>query len=79
MDVSNRQWWIKLGDDEEGPIDERAFQARLRAGRISLQSLIKSNLMTEWEPLLSYISKDESFRRPSTMPSAKARGDKSPS
>ena len=68
MDVSKRKWWIKLGDDEEGPMTEGAFQERLRAGRIPLKSLIKSNFMDGWEPLLSYISADETFRRPSTLP-----------
>jgi hypothetical protein len=68
MDISKRKWWVKLGDDEEGPLMEEAFQERLRSGHISLRALIKSNFMEKWEPLLSYISADETFRRPSTTP-----------
>jgi hypothetical protein len=68
MDVSNRQWWIRIGDAEEGPVDEETFQVRLRAGEVSLKAMVKSNYMENWEPLLKYISTDETFRRPSTMP-----------
>lgn len=79
MDVSNRTWWIRVGEKEEGPIEEEAFQERLRAGKIPLQASIKSNQMTSFEPLLTYISKDETFRRPSKMPRPQSAGDKSAS
>ena len=68
MDVTNRKWWIRIGDVEEGPLGEDEFQEKLRAGDISLKALVKSNFMNDWEPLLKYISCDETFRRPSTMP-----------
>ena len=68
MDVSKRKWWVKLGEDEDGPIAEEVFQERLRSGQIPLKSVVKSNFMEQWEPLLSYISVDETFRRPSTLP-----------
>jgi hypothetical protein len=68
VDVANRKWWIRTGDVEQGPVDEDCFQEKLRAGEIPLKSVIKSNYMKDWEPLLMYISTDETFRRPSTMP-----------
>ena len=77
MDVSERKWSIKVGEDVEGPMDEEAFQERLRAGKISLSAFIKSNFMNDWEPLLTYISGDKTFRRPSNMPPPKNKGDKS--
>lgn len=79
MDVSNRKWWIKLGEKVEGPIEEEAFQTRLRAGQIPLQSHIKSNFMDDWEPLLEYISADETFRRPSNLPPSSLDEDNSQS
>ncbi len=74
-DVSRRQWWIRVGDNTEGPLDEAAFQEKLRAGKIPLGAAIKSNMMESWEPLLAYISSDETFRRPSQIPETKGRGD----
>jgi hypothetical protein len=68
MDVSTRKWWIKIGDTEQGPIDEELFQQRLRAGEFPLSSMIKSNYMDNWKPLLSIVATDETFRRPSTAP-----------
>lgn len=68
MDVTKRQWWIKYGDKEEGPLGEEEFQQRLRAGEFPLGSEIKSNFMSKWESLLKIVSSDETFRRPSTMP-----------
>jgi hypothetical protein len=68
MDVANRKWWIKTVGGEEGPLDEETFQERLRAGKIPLNAVIKSDSMDRWEPLLKYIADDESFRRPSTLP-----------
>jgi hypothetical protein len=68
MDISKREWWLRLNDVEEGPIGEEQFQERLRAGKIPLNAFIKSNYMSDWEPLLRYISNDDSFRRPSSMP-----------
>jgi hypothetical protein len=70
MDIAYRKWWIRVGDKEEGPIEEEAFQERLRAGKISLSAVIKSNQMDDWQPLLTYISSDETFRRPSRMPAS---------
>ena len=49
-------------------MDEEEFQEKLRAGNISLKAVVKSNFMNTWEPLLKYISCDETFRRPSTVP-----------
>lgn len=68
MDITNREWWIRTDDVEQGPFAEDDFQEKLRAGEIPLKSVVKSNYMTDWEPLLKYISADETFRRPSTMP-----------
>ncbi len=68
MDIKNRKWWILVGDIERGPISEDDFQEELRSGKISLRSQVKSNYMDNFEPLLKYVSTDESFRRPSTMP-----------
>jgi hypothetical protein len=68
MDITNRKWWIRTADNEEGPIDEDSFQDRLRAGLIPLNSKIKSNMMDGWQPLLAIVSTDETFRRPSTIP-----------
>ncbi len=68
MDISTRQWWIKSKAGEEGPISEDAFQDRLRAGKIPLSAVIKSSYMEDWEPLLSVVASDKTFRRPSTMP-----------
>ncbi|MCP4602553.1 MAG: DUF4339 domain-containing protein [Proteobacteria bacterium] len=68
MDVSERKWWIRHGDNEEGPLEEEVFQNRLRAGEFPLSSEIKSSLMNDWAPLLSVISSDTTFRRQSTMP-----------
>lgn len=68
IDISKRQWHIKVDDQEEGPIPEDDFQVRLRAGNIPLNALIKSNFMGDWKPLLSIVASDETFRRPSTMP-----------
>jgi hypothetical protein len=68
MDIANRKWWIRVNNAEQGPIDEDDFQQRLRAGEVSLKASVKSNYMTDLEPLLQYVSKDESFRRPSTLP-----------
>ena len=68
MDVSTRKWWIRLGNEEKGPLDEESFQEMLRAGEISLRSEVKSNLMSDWAPLLSVVSKDETFRRRSSVP-----------
>ena len=79
MDISKREWWIKIEDKEEGPLIEEAFQEKLRAGKIPLMALVKSNQMNDWEPLLTYISSDESFRRPSTMPPVEQDESKSDS
>lgn len=68
MDVSTRKWWIRIGNEETGPFDEDLFQDKLRAGEISLRSEVKSNFMSNWEPLLSVVSKDETFRRRSSVP-----------
>ncbi len=68
MDISKREWWIRIGDDEEGPLSEDAFQDRLRAGEFPLSAEIKSNYMDDWTLLLTVVANDESFRRPSTMP-----------
>jgi hypothetical protein len=68
MDIACRKWWIRVGDREEGPIEEEAFQERLRAGKVSLSAVIRSNQMDDWQPLLTYISSDKTFRRPSRMP-----------
>jgi len=70
MDVSTREWWIKVKEKEEGPITENAFQDRLRAGKIPLSALIKSNYMEDWAPLLTVVANDQTFRRPSTMPAS---------
>ncbi len=68
MDVSRRKWWIKNGNEEQGPIDEETFQARLRAGEFSLKVLVKSDAMEDWEPLLSVVTTDATFLRPSKLP-----------
>jgi hypothetical protein len=68
MDTANRKWWIRVNGTEQGPIDEDDFQQKLRAGEISLKAAVKSNYMVDFEPLLRYISADETFRRPSTVP-----------
>ena len=68
MDVTTRKWWIRIGDVEQGPMNEDEFQEKLRAGDISLKAVVKSNFMNDWEPLLKYISYDETFRRPSAVP-----------
>lgn len=68
MDVSNRKWWIRTAEGEEGPVCEDPFQDRLRAGLIPLNSMVKSNFMDAWQPLLAIVSTDETFRRPSTIP-----------
>ena len=70
MDIANREWWIRVGDAEEGPVDEETFQSRLRAGDVSLKAMVKSNLMKDWEPLLTCVSNDETFRRPSSVPTS---------
>jgi hypothetical protein len=73
MDVSTRKWWIKIGDLEEGPIDEDVFQKRLRAGEFPLSSFTKSNYMDDWKTLLSIVATDETFRRTSTTPPPKPK------
>lgn len=55
---------------------EELFQERLRAGKIPLMAEVKSNYMENWEPLLTYISNDETFRRPSTLPPPELNLDK---
>ena len=70
MDVTTREWQIRIGDIEEGPINEIDFQNRLRAGEIPLKAEAKSNMMDHWKPLLEIISSDASFRRPSSVPAA---------
>jgi hypothetical protein len=68
MDLSQRKWWVRTDEGEEGPIDEEDFQERLRAGDVPLHAELKSNQMDEWKPLLEVISSDESFHRRSTPP-----------
>lgn len=68
MDLSQRKWWVRTPEGEEGPISEDDFQDRLRAGNVPLHAEIKSNYMDEWKPLLDVISSDESFHRRSTPP-----------
>ena len=68
MDIAEREWSVKVGDDIEGPMPEEEFQERLRDGEFPLHALIKSNFMSDWQPLLTVVSNDETFRRPSTLP-----------
>jgi hypothetical protein len=68
MDLSERKWWVRTPEGEEGPIEEEDFQDQLRAGNVPLHAEIKSNMMNEWKPLLEVISSDESFHRRSTPP-----------
>ena len=68
MDVENREWWIKFEGMDEGPIGEDDFQSRLRAGELPLKALIKSNFMESFEPLLTVVTTDQTFRRPSKLP-----------
>lgn len=68
MDVSKRQWWIRVDGVEEGPVTEDDFQGKLRSGEVPLWAEIKSNFMESWSPLLTYIANDETFRRPSSLP-----------
>lgn len=68
MDVSKRQWWLRLGDEQLGPLSEDDFQERLRNGEFALEAEVKSSMMDGWKPLLAIVAEDESFRRPSTMP-----------
>jgi hypothetical protein len=69
MDVSDRTWRVRLKDGEElGPLVEEEFQRRLRAGEFPLGSLIRSDRMGEWKPLLDVVVGDETFRRESTAP-----------
>ncbi len=75
MDTSTREWWIKVKEKEEGPLTEDAFQDRLRAGKIPLSAMIKSSYMEKWEPLLSVVANDQTFRRPSTMPATHPADD----
>lgn len=56
------------GSEKEGPLSEEAFQDKLRAGKIPLSSMLKSNVMDDWRALLEVVSTDETFLRPSTMP-----------
>lgn len=68
MDLSQRKWWVRTPEGEQGPIPEDEFQDQLRAGDIPLHAELKSNFMDEWKPLLDVISSDESFHRRSTTP-----------
>ncbi|MCP4679456.1 MAG: hypothetical protein GY854_28995 [Deltaproteobacteria bacterium] len=77
MDISKRKWWIRYDDGrEEGPFGEDDFQERLRAGEFPLGAEIKSDLMDSWESLLSIVASDESFQRPSSLPSSMPKGPK---
>ena len=78
MDVSDRTWMINLnGGKKEGPLSEEAFQDKLRAGDIPLTSMVKSNRMKKWKPLIEVISTDETFLRPSSMPPSPPREENS--
>ena len=69
MDVSDRTWRIKpTGGKKEGPLTEEEFQNKLRAGDVPLTSMVKSNKMKKWKPLIEVITCDETFLRPSSMP-----------
>jgi len=69
MDVCNREWLVRSPDGaESGPFPEDEFQERLRKGEFALGSLLKSDRMDDWKPLLEVVATDETFVRPSTMP-----------
>jgi len=69
MDVSTRKWWIRQPDGAEtGPLGEDDFQHQLRQGKFPLGSVLKSDRMADWKPLLEVVATDETFARPSTMP-----------
>jgi hypothetical protein len=69
MDISKRTWQIKTDEEEIlGPFGEEEFQKKLRDGDIPVYYHIKSNYMNSFEPLLSVISKDTTFKRKSTLP-----------
>ena len=69
MDIDKRTWMIKSNTGEtQGPFLEAVFQEKLRAGDIPFYYSLKSNQMSDWQPLLEVVSTDETFRRASTLP-----------
>ena len=69
MDIEKRTWMVKSNTGEtQGPFQEEVFQEKLRAGDIPFYYFLKSNQMKDWQPLLEVVSKDETFRRASTVP-----------
>ena len=65
------------GGKKEGPLSEEEFQNKLRAGDVPLTSLVKSNRMKKWTPLIEVITHDETFLRPSSMPPSPPREENS--
>lgn len=71
MNIENRTWMVRSNKGELlGPFPENEFQEKLRAGEIPYYYSLKSNQMTDWQPLLEVVSTDETFRRASTIPPA---------
>jgi hypothetical protein len=70
------QWYFEINGSQEGPVEDHALQAMVAQGRITAQTMVWHEGMTNWQPYASLASQQvpqmsmgpSSFAPPMHMP-----------